>query len=146
MLTSLFLHVSVIHVVTNMWFLYVFADAVEDALGHWWFLALYLLAGFFGGMAFIATSSSLPIPAVGASGAIAGVMAASLVMWPRARLKAPGILLLLFTLSIVYSVLQAIGVPTLFLGGPVLFVLGCLMIVFFTRQGGSFLVGLVPRR
>ena len=92
-LTSLFLHVSVIHLAGNMWFLFVFGDAVEDALGTVWFLGLYLVSGFFGGMAILATTGSSPIPVVGASGAIAGVMAASVVLWPRARMRLPALLL-----------------------------------------------------
>jgi membrane associated rhomboid family serine protease len=89
-LTSMFLQVSVIHLGFNMWFLFVFGDAVEDALGGAWFLGLYLVSGFFGGMAILATGASSAVPAVGASGAISGVMAASLVFWPKARMRMPG--------------------------------------------------------
>ncbi len=108
--TSMFLHVGVVHLVGNMWFLFVFGDAVEDALGAWWFLFLYLLCGFFGGMAFIAVHASSPLPAVGASGAVSGVMAASLVMWPRARLRVPGLLLLMLADLTLYETLSAAGV------------------------------------
>jgi membrane associated rhomboid family serine protease len=108
--TSMFLHVGVVHLLGNMWFLYVFGDAVEDALGHWWFLFLYLLCGFFGGMAFVAVHASSPLPAVGASAAVSGVMAASLVMWPRARLRVPGLLLLAFVCLILYETLAGAGV------------------------------------
>jgi membrane associated rhomboid family serine protease len=95
-LTSMFLHVSVVHIGFNMWFLFVFGDAVEDALGGMWFLGLYLLSGFFGGMAILATGAASAIPAVGASGAISGVMAASLVFWPKARMRMPGAFLAAF--------------------------------------------------
>jgi membrane associated rhomboid family serine protease len=108
--TSMFLHVGVVHLLGNMWFLYVFGDAVEDALGPWWFLFLYLLCGFFGGMAFVAVHASSPLPAVGASAAVSGVMAASLVMWPRARLRVPGLLLLAFVCLILYETLAGAGV------------------------------------
>jgi membrane associated rhomboid family serine protease len=134
--TSVFLHVSVLHVLSNMWFLYVFGDAVEDALGHWWFLLLYVVAGFFGGMAFIATGPHVPVPAVGASGAISGVMAASLVLWPRARLKVWGVVLLVFIMSLVYEFLVRIGMPSLVLGGPLLFIVGGVAsLVFMNRKG-----------
>jgi membrane associated rhomboid family serine protease len=95
-LTSMFLHVSVIHLGFNMWFLFVFGDAVEDTLGGVWFLGLYLVSGFFGGMAILATGASSAVPAVGASGAISGVMAASLVFWPKARMRMPGSFLAAF--------------------------------------------------
>ena len=95
-LTSMFLHVSVIHLAGNMWFLFVFGDAVEDALGAMWFFGLYLVSGFFGGMAILATAGSSAVPVVGASGAISGVMAASLVFWPKARMRMPALLLVAF--------------------------------------------------
>ena len=95
-LTSMFLHVSVVHLGFNMWFLFVFGDAVEDALGGMWFLGLYLFSGFFGGMAILATNASSVVPTVGASGAISGVMAASLVFWPKARMRMPGAFLAAF--------------------------------------------------
>ena len=140
-LTSLFLHVSVIHLLSNMWFLLVFGDAVEDALGWRWFLFLYLLCGFFGGIAFMATSGDSPIPAVGASGAISGVMAASLVMWPRARLKVPGVLLLLFALSLLYEVLALLGMSPAAAGLPLAIVL-FLLVMAVVRSGRGFLRGM----
>ena len=50
------------HLLGNMWFLYVFGDAVEDAFGPWWYLGLYLASGFFGTMAFVATAGASPLP------------------------------------------------------------------------------------
>jgi membrane associated rhomboid family serine protease len=140
--TSLFLHVGWTHLGFNMLFLLVLGDAVEDALGHAWYLALYLLSGFFGDMAFVATSSSFPYPAIGASGAIAGVMAASLVLWPRARLKSPGIVVLVFSLLIAYQLLVLIGVPSLLLGGPALFVGGAVIVVLMSRTAGGFVAAM----
>lgn len=141
--TSTFLHVGWVHVLGNMWFLYVFGDAVEDAFGRWWFLAIYLLSGFFGTMTFVATAQTSPIPAIGASGAVSGIMAASLVLWPKARLKTPAILLLLFVLLLTYEFLAAIGLPPLLLGGPVLFVISVLSVVLMSRNAGSFVSGLL---
>jgi len=105
--SSMFLHVSVVHLAGNLWFLYVFGDAVEDAFGPWWFLALYLLSGFFGDMTFVWLHGDEPVPAVGASAAISGVMAASLVLWPRARLRVPGALLIGFLLMLLNDLLQS---------------------------------------
>ena len=87
-LTSLFLHVSVIHLLGNMWFLFVFGDAVEDALGSAWFVGLYLVSGFFGGMAILATSGSSPVP-------LSAPAARSRASWapawslPKARMRLP---------------------------------------------------------
>lgn len=108
--TSLFLHAGVVHLFVNMWFLYVFGDAVEDAFGPWWFLFLYLLCGFFGGMAFVGVHAGSPLPAVGASGAVSGVMAASLVLWPRARLRVPGVLLIVVCALFVFTAMSGAGV------------------------------------
>jgi membrane associated rhomboid family serine protease len=142
-LTSTLLHVGAVHLLMNMWFLYVFGDALEDALGPWWFLFLYLVSGFFGSMMYVATSGDSPIPAVGASGAVSGVMAASLVLWPRARLRVPGALLLLFVASFVLTVLVALGVRT---WQPLAVAVGVVAVVFvvvLTREAGGLLRGLV---
>jgi len=108
--TSMFLHAGVVHLFVNMWFLFVFGDAVEDAFGPWWFLTLYLLSGFLGGMTFVAFHSASPLPVVGASAAVSGVMAASLVLWPRATLRVPGLLLGGFGALLLYSGLAGLGV------------------------------------
>jgi membrane associated rhomboid family serine protease len=140
--TSLFLHVGLVHLLGNMWFLFVFGDAVEDALGPWWFLFLYLLCGFFGGMAFIAVHATSPLPAVGASGAVSGVMAASLIMWPRARLRVPGMLLLALASLVLYQMLASAGVDGLWVAGAVLglVVFGTVVIVEIAH---SFTQGMI---
>ena len=92
--TAMFLHTGWLHLIGNMWFLYVFGDAVEDAFGWRWFLAIYLLSGFFANIAFMVGTSGSSMAAVGASGAIAGVLGASLALWPTARLKIPAIVLI----------------------------------------------------
>ena len=124
--TAMFLHVGWIHLIGNMWFLFVFGDAVEDAFGWRWFLAIYLLSGFFANIAFMVGTSGSSIPAIGASGAIAGVMGASLVLWPTARLKIPAVLLIAVVLYICYDVLVAIGMPSIVLGGPIIFIVSML--------------------
>jgi membrane associated rhomboid family serine protease len=83
--TSLFLHGSWMHVIGNMWFLYIFGDNVEDYLGHFKYLVFYLLTGVLAmGMQVVMNLHSTA-PAVGASGAIAGVLGAYFVLYPRAR-------------------------------------------------------------
>jgi membrane associated rhomboid family serine protease len=83
--TSMFLHGSWIHVIGNMWFLYIFGDNVEDYLGHFKYLAFYILVGLVAMMAQVAVSLHSTVPTVGASGAIAGVLGAYFILYPRAR-------------------------------------------------------------
>jgi membrane associated rhomboid family serine protease len=84
-LTSLFLHGSWMHVIGNMWFLFIFGDNVEDYLGHFKYLIFYLLCGFLAMTAQVLVSLHSTVPALGASGAIAGVLGAYFVVYPRAR-------------------------------------------------------------
>jgi membrane associated rhomboid family serine protease len=85
-LVSIFLHGSWLHVLGNMLFLWVFGNNVEDRLGNVGFLIFYLFVGVVATLGHVAADSSATIPLVGASGAIAGVMGAYLVFWPRARI------------------------------------------------------------
>jgi membrane associated rhomboid family serine protease len=83
--TSMFVHANWIHVIGNMVFLWVFGDNVEDILGHGKYLLFYLLCGMAAAMAQMALDPSSRVPMVGASGAIAGVMGAYLVKFPKSR-------------------------------------------------------------
>jgi len=96
LLTSTFLHGGWLHLIGNMLYLYIFGDNVEDRLGHLGYLVFYLSAGVLAGLAQVLTSLGSTIPGVGASGAIAGVLGAYLVMYPRApvRVLVPGLFLL----------------------------------------------------
>ena len=84
-LTAMFMHGGWLHLLGNMLFLYVFGDNVEDRLGRLRYLAFYLLCGFAATYGFAAVDPSSTAPLVGASGAIAGVLGAYLVLFPRAR-------------------------------------------------------------
>ena len=84
-LTSMFLHASWLHVIFNMWGLWIFGDNIEDHLGHFRYLLFYLLAGFAASALHIFFSADSRIPSVGASGAIAGVMGAYFLLYPSAR-------------------------------------------------------------
>jgi membrane associated rhomboid family serine protease len=84
--TSMFLHGSWWHLIGNMWMLWLFGDNVEDRFGHLRFLAFYLLCGLAGTAAHYITAMRSPIPTIGASGAIAGVMGAYFLLFPRARI------------------------------------------------------------
>jgi len=83
--TSMFLHGSFLHVAGNMLFLWIFGDNVEDYVGHFSYLVLYLACGVIGGIAHILLNLNSRMPTIGASGAIAGVMGAYLILYPRAR-------------------------------------------------------------
>jgi membrane associated rhomboid family serine protease len=84
--TSMFLHSGWLHVLGNMWFLWIFGDNVEDILGHNKFLLFYLACGVAAAVTQVFLSVDSTLPMVGASGAIAGVMGAYLVKFPRARI------------------------------------------------------------
>ncbi len=85
MLTSMFLHGGVLHLLGNMWFLWIFGDNLEDQLGHFRYLAFYLACGLVASLAHISANPASLIPSVGASGAIAGVMAGYMLLFPGAR-------------------------------------------------------------
>lgn len=108
MLTCIFLHGGWMHLIGNMWFLFIFGDNIEDRFGHLGYLLFYLVCGVAAsGAHYIAETTSM-LPTIGASGAIAGVMGAYLVWYPRAKVQA------LIPLGII---LQIMIVPApLFLG------------------------------
>src|SRR5690349_13586353 len=83
--TSMFVHGGLAHIAGNMLFLWIFGDNVEDRLGHTRFLFFYLLCGFVAAMAQTLLQPNSLVPMVGASGAIAGVMGAYLVLYPHSR-------------------------------------------------------------
>ena len=85
LVTSMFLHGSWMHVIGNMWYLWIFGDNVEDRLGHGRFVVFYLLCGIAAAFGQIAVDPGSTLPTIGASGAIAGVMGAYFVLYPRSR-------------------------------------------------------------
>ena len=87
LVVSMFLHGGWLHLIGNMWFLWVFGDNVEDALGHAGYLAFYLVCGAAAALGQAAAAPSSTVPMVGASGAIAGVLGAYLVWYPWSRIK-----------------------------------------------------------
>ncbi len=85
LLTSIFLHGSWLHLIGNLWFLWIFGNNIEDSMGHGRFLLFYLLTGLVAAGSHVASDPTSPIPMVGASGAISAIMGAYLVLYPRAR-------------------------------------------------------------
>jgi len=86
MFTSMFLHGGIMHLVGNMLFLYIYGDNIEDQLGPVRFLLFYIACGLLAALAHLITNVGSPVPTVGASGAIAGVMGAYIVMYPKAKI------------------------------------------------------------
>jgi membrane associated rhomboid family serine protease len=84
-LSSMFLHGGWLHLIGNMWYLWIFGDNVEDRLGRLRFLFFYVVCGLVGNMGHYLFNSASGVPALGASGAIAGVLGAYAVTYPRAR-------------------------------------------------------------
>jgi membrane associated rhomboid family serine protease len=107
-LSSMFLHGGFLHLLGNMWFLYIFGDNVEDRLGHFRYFVFYLLCGLASGFSHLAFNWHSNVPTIGASGAISGVMGAYFVLFPRSRILA---------LIPIFFLLQFVEVPAyVFLG------------------------------
>ncbi len=85
LLTHMFLHGGWIHFLSNVWILFIFGDNVEDRMGHGRYLVFYLISGLVSGLLQALISPTSQIPAIGASGAIAGVLGAYFVLFPGAR-------------------------------------------------------------
>jgi membrane associated rhomboid family serine protease len=131
LLTSMFLHGGWMHIIGNMWYLWIFGDNVEDRLGHGRFIVFYLLCGFIaaGGQILVAPTS--PVPTIGASGAIAGVMGAYFILYPHSRV------LTLVPLIIFWEIIE---LPAIFLLGfwfvMQIFSAGAIAVTTATAGGG----------
>jgi membrane associated rhomboid family serine protease len=85
--TSMFLHASFLHIAGNMLYLWIFGNNIEDVLGHFWFTVFYFVCGFVASAAQVFVSAGSDLPGIGASGAIAGVLAAYLIFFPRSQIN-----------------------------------------------------------
>jgi membrane associated rhomboid family serine protease len=143
--TSMFLHGGWLHVLGNMWFLWIFGDNIEDILGHEKYLLFYLLCGTAAAVTQTFFSGDSRVPMVGASGAIAGVMGAYMVKFPHSRIvtliffifitfiDVPAWLMLIYWFAVqFFSGIGSIGYSTASQGGT----------AFFAHIGG-FLAGIV---
>ena len=106
--TSMFLHGGWLHLIGNMWYLWIFGDNVEDRLGHITFLIFYLLSGLGAGIVHTVLNPETVIPSVGASGAIAGVLGGYLISFPFAKV---------LTLVPIFMFLQVVEIPALIVLG-----------------------------
>jgi membrane associated rhomboid family serine protease len=105
-ITSMFIHGGFLHILGNMWFLWIFGRGIEDLLGHTKFLFFYLACGIAAALAHVLLNFNSTVPTVGASGAIAGVMGAYLVKFPRARIV---------TLVVIIVFITTVDIPAAFL-------------------------------
>ncbi len=122
LITFMFLHGGFWHILGNMWFLYIFGDNVEDRLGHVRYLFFYLLCGITSGLCQIALNLHSPVPTIGASGAIAGVMGAYMISYPNSKV---------LTLILIIIIPYLIEIPAfIFLGL-------WFLIQFFSAAGSS---------
>src|SRR5258706_11844063 len=99
LLTSMFLHGSWMHVIGNMWYLWIFGDNVEDRLGHGRFVLFYLLCGTAAAIGHVASQPESLLPTIGASGAIAGILGAYFVLYPKSRVLT--LIFLIFYIDVV---------------------------------------------
>jgi membrane associated rhomboid family serine protease len=150
LLTAMFVHGGLLHLGGNMLFLWIFGDNVEDSMGHVKFVVFYLLTGLLASAAHVFAAPNSTLPMIGASGAIAGVLGAYFVLFPRANVK---------TLVFLFVFVTIIQVPAVFFlglwflfqllssgsGGGIAwyahiggFLAGALLIRFFIKGRGRF--------
>ncbi|MCM3879620.1 MAG: rhomboid family intramembrane serine protease [Vicinamibacterales bacterium] len=125
LLTSMFLHGGWLHFLGNMLYLWIFGDNVEDRLGHGRYLLFYVICGGVAGLAHVFMNPASTVPTIGASGAIAGVMGAYFVLYPRSRILA------LLPLFIFFEVIEV----------PAIFFLGIWFVMQFFSGVGSIAMG-----
>jgi len=106
LITSMFLHGGFLHIFGNMLFLWIFGNNIEDILGSWHFLFFYFACGLIAALTYIITQPQSTVPTVGASGAVAGVLGAYAVSFPRARVH---------TLVFIFLFIRVIELPAAFL-------------------------------
>jgi membrane associated rhomboid family serine protease len=108
LVTSMFLHGSWLHLIGNLWFLWIFGNNIEDSMGHLRFFLFYLMTGMLATGVHIVSDPTSHLPMVGASGAISGIMGAYLLLYPRARVH---------TLFIIILYIRVFPVPAWFFLG-----------------------------
>ena len=108
LITSMFLHGGFMHLIGNMWYLWIFGNNIEDAMGHGRFILFYVISGVVAAMTHAFTDPGSVIPMIGASGAISGVLGAYLLLYPRARV---------LTLVPIWIFIRLIYLPAVFLLG-----------------------------
>jgi membrane associated rhomboid family serine protease len=143
LVTSMFIHGGWLHILANLWTLWLFGDDVEDRLGSWRFLGLYLAAGLAAGGLQTVLFADSTIPTIGASGAVAGVMGAFLLLFPRARIE---VLVPIFFFIDLWRVPAILYLPFWFVGelfsGTLALAVPNFANVAFWAHIGGFLAGM----
>jgi membrane associated rhomboid family serine protease len=139
-LTAMFMHGSWLHLIANMWFLWVFGDNVEDAMSRARFLAFYLLCGLAAFAAQVVSNPSSPVPMVGASGAIGGIMGGYWRLYPRAPVH---LLVFFFRMVVPASVVLGYWFLLQILSGLPGLASGARGGVAFWAHAGGFLAGVL---
>jgi membrane associated rhomboid family serine protease len=140
LLTSMFLHSGIAHIAGNMLFLWIFGDNVEDFFGHVQYLFFYLVCGVGAGLLHVFFNLSSPLPALGASGAISGVMGAYIVLFPRSRILT---LVFIFLVPIPAFIILGYWFVLQFLGGITTLGARATGGVAWWAHVGGFLAGVV---
>ena len=138
--SSMFMHGGIGHLISNLWFLHIFGDNVEDALGHTRYLVFYFFTGIVAVLAHALTDTSSMVPMLGASGAISGVLGAYLLLYPHARIVTFAFLFM-FELPAVFFILAWFGLQV-FSGLGSLGQASSAGVAFFAHNGG-FAAGVV---
>ena len=149
--TSMFLHGGWMHLIGNMWFLWIFGNNIEEAMGHFRFLAFYFICGILASVSQVLSYPDSTIPTIGASGAIAGVMGAYLMLYPRARVWT--LIFLVFFIRLIYlpaGVVLGFWILLQFVNGSMASGQGAGGVAFWAHIGGFIagvlLVGLFKKR
>ncbi len=138
--SSMFLHGGFLHIFGNMLYLWIFGNNIEDTLGHLRFLLFYLVCGLVAGLAQVFSNPESTVPMIGASGAVAGVLGAYLILFPGARI---------LTLFFIFIFIKLIRLPALFVLGFWFFIQllgvwgGSISNVAFFAHVGGFVAGLI---
>jgi membrane associated rhomboid family serine protease len=137
LIVSMFMHGGIFHLVFNMLYLWIFGNNIEDFLGSGWFIIFYLLCGLAAGLAHIVFNPNSQVPMIGASGAIAGILGAYLILFPHARV---------LTLVFLIFFIRIIAIPAAFVLGVWIFIqvlnVGAGGSVAWFAHIGGFLAGI----
>lgn len=146
LLTNLFLHGGWLHIIGNLWFLWLFGYSVEYCMGHANFLMFYFVCGIISNLAQIAFDPVSPIPVIGASGAVSGILGAYAICFPRARIKTLVPIFFIFTIVEIPAVaFLAIWFFYQLQSGTAAFSMGGSGIAWWAHVGG-FMAGLLLNR
>jgi membrane associated rhomboid family serine protease len=138
--SSMFLHGGFLHIFGNMLYLWIFGNNIEDTLGHFRFLLFYLVCGLIAGLAQVFSNPESAVPMIGASGAVAGILGAYLILFPGSRI---------LTLFFIFIFIKLIRLPAMFVLGFWFFIQllgvwgGSISNVAFFAHVGGFLAGLI---